>query len=66
MRNELLFNDTPFRKKCILTNSEYGYKETLALTVEQIRLIEYLIENDVLDHSIFTLTVLDNEDFKEI
>lgn len=66
MRNEFLFNDTPLRKNCILTNSEYGYKETLALTTDQIRLINYLIENDVLDHSIFILTVLDNEDFKEI
>lgn len=64
MRNEFL--DIPLRKNCILTNSEYGYKETLALTIDQIRLIKYLIENDVLDHSIFTFIILDNEDFTEI
>ena len=65
MTNESSFNK-PSRAKCILTNSHYGYKETLALTTDQIRLIEYLIENDVLDQSIFTFSILDNEEFKEI
>ena len=60
-----LFNKSA-RVECILTNSEYGYKETMLLTADQIRLIKYLIDNDVLDHSIFTFIILDNEDFKEI
>lgn len=52
------------RTQCILRNTDYGCDHYLLLTDEQIRMIRYLIREDIMDSDIYIFIVLDGEDKK--
>lgn len=59
--NNCPYNE-PQRFQCILRNTEDDmYDHYLLLTNEQIRMVNYLLTEDVINPDIFVLTVLDEK-----
>ena len=62
--NNCLYNsfcDKPKRFQCIISNNDDNYDRYFLLTNDQIRMVKYLLNEDMLDSDIYTLIVLDEE-----